>query len=198
MPQSPSLTDSGQLWTRAATGSDEALVDLSRAYPDLRLERDAGGALIVMNPTKPFTGTRNSQLSAALTVWANADNTGLPFDSSTGWKLPNGAVRSPDASWVRKERWSALTAEELDSFSPLCPDFAVELLSSPGDLDKDQGKMGEYMACGARLGWLIDPFKREVHVYRPQQEVEVLTDPDTITGEQVLPGFTLKMSLIWS
>jgi Uma2 family endonuclease len=190
------ITATGVL-EQAVLGSDEALFALSSQCPDLRIERAPGGAILIMNPTKPSTGRRNSQLIVALGNWANADNTGLTFDSSTGWKLPSGAVRSPDASWLRKERWEALTPAEQDTFSPLCPDFVIELLSDPKDLASDQAKMAEYMEAGARLGWLIEPFARQVHVYRPGKNTEIVENPEFVDGDPELPGFALQLAKIW-
>jgi hypothetical protein len=123
---------------------------------------------------------------------------GIPFDSSTGFRLPNGADRSPDASWVRKESWETLTPEQRKGFVPLCPDFVVELRSESDSLNKLQVKMGEYINNGARLGWLIDPQNRRVEIYRPKKEIEVLENATQLSGEDVLPGFILNLSQVWS
>jgi Uma2 family endonuclease len=172
---------------------DDDFFALCRANPDLRLERTAQGDLIVMAPAGSESGGRNAVLTTRLGVWTEADGTGVSFDSSAGFKFPNGATRSPDASWIRKERWEALTPKERRGFAPICPDFAVELCSpsdEPGDTSK---KMQEYIDNGLRLGWLIDPDHGRVEIYRPGRPVEVLDRPVTLSGEDVLPGFTLDL-----
>jgi Uma2 family endonuclease len=159
---------------------------------DLRLERTARGELIVMAPAGSETGLRNMGLSGQVWNWAHANGTGLSFDSSTGYTLPNGAVRSPDASWIIRERWEALSHEDRRKFAPICPDFVVEL-TSPSDESrrpKVQKKMREYIEQGARLAWLIDPDAGEVEVYLP---VQTLARPRTLDGEGVLPGFVLDL-----
>ena len=149
-----------------------------------------------MPPTGSETSKRNIDLSYQLRAWSRQNNLGVAFDSSGGFTLPNGADRSPDASWVKKERWDALTAEQKDSFAPLCPDFVVELRSKTDSLKKLQDKMQEYIDNGARLGWLIDRQNRRVEIYRPGQDVEILQNPTTLSGEDVLPGFVLDLSEI--
>lgn len=161
--------------------------------PDLRLEMTKEGEMIIMMPANAASSNRNGKLTARLFNWTEADGTGMAFDSSAGFTLPNGAERSPDASWIRADRWQALTKEERDSFSPICPDFVVELRSKTDRLKPLQAKMKEYIECGARLGWLIDPKERKVHVYRPDAPVEVLDNPHEISGEPVLKGFVLKL-----
>jgi Uma2 family endonuclease len=160
---------------------------------DLRLERTAKGELIVTPPAGSETGRINNDISARLWIWAKNDRNGESFDSSTGFTLPNGAVRSPDASWIRLDRWNALTPEQKRTFAPICPDFVVEL-RSPADDKKDlHEKMKEYISQGARLGWLIDPIARSVEIHRRDRAVEVLNDSESLSGEDVLPGFTLAM-----
>ncbi|MGA7501843.1 MAG: Uma2 family endonuclease [Isosphaeraceae bacterium] len=173
--------------------SNEDFVRLCQANPDLRLERSAGGELIIMAPVGTEGGGRNAKLTTRLGVWAEADGCGEHFDSSTGFRLPNGATKSPDASWVRKERWNALTPEQKKTFAPICPDFAVELCSPSDEREDVQEKMREYMSQGLRLGWLIDPSDGMVEIYRPGQPVEILNKPAKLSGEDVLPGFVLDL-----
>jgi len=151
-----------------------------------------------MPPTGMKTGNRNFELTGSFAVWARQDGTGLGFDSSSLFSLPNGAKRSPDLCWIRKERWDALTDDEQEKFSPICPDFVVELRSPSDSLKRLKKKMEEYVENGAQLGWLIDPLKKTVHVYRPQAAVEILDDPETISGEPLLPGFTLNVRALWN
>jgi Uma2 family endonuclease len=149
-----------------------------------------------MPPTGSETGNRNIKIAAQLEVWSSQSNLGLAFDSSSGFKLPNGADRSPDASWVRRDRWDALTPEEQQGFAPLCPDFVVELLSPSDSVKIAQAKMREYMENGARLGWLINWKNQRVEIYRQGQDVEILENPATLSGEDVLPGFVLDLKQI--
>jgi Uma2 family endonuclease len=178
--------------------TDEAFYELCRANPDVKFERTAIGELVVMSPTGGETGDRNRRLTQRLGNWTDEDNTGLSFDSSTGFKLPNGAERSPDASWVRGDRWEALTPEQRRKFPPLAPDFVVELRSTSDDLEPLQQKMQEYIENGVQLGWLINPQDQQVEIYRPGQAVEILQSPQSLSGEDVLPGFTLDLSRILS
>jgi Uma2 family endonuclease len=164
---------------------------------DVRLERTAGGELIVMPPAGGETSDRNAEITMQLRMWAKRDRTGTAFDSSGGFRLPNGAVRSPDASWVRRERLAALTAEEREKFPPLCPDFALELRSPSDRLDVVMAKMDEYLANGAQLGWLLDPQSRRAWVYRPGAPPRELAAPDQLAGDPVLPGFVLDLREIW-
>ncbi|UAJ72167.1 Uma2 family endonuclease [Synechocystis sp. PCC 7339] len=176
----------------------EQFAQLAIANRDLRLERTATGALIVNPPTGSESGNRNARIITQLGVWSEAnENLGEIFDSSAGFKLPNGANRSPDASWVARQRWDALTPAERKTFAPLCPDFVVELSSATDTIKDLREKMEEYMENGAKLGWLIDPQNRRVEIYRPRQAVEVLQNPDTLSGEAVLPGFTLSLKRIF-
>ncbi|MEG4346407.1 Uma2 family endonuclease [Microcoleus sp. A003_D6] len=178
--------------------SSEQFETLALANPDLRLERTAEGELIVNPPTGGESGSRNLSISGQLDRWCEAnEDLGKGFDSSTGFILPNGARRSPDASWVSRTRWEALTAQERKGFVPLCPDFVVELRSASDSLSTLQEKMREYMENGARLGWLIDPQNRRVEIYRQQAEVEILVNPVELSGEDVLPGFVLNLRRVW-
>ncbi len=176
--------------------TDDAFYELCRSNPDVKFERTATGELIVMSPTGGETGDRNRRLTQRLGNWTDADNSGLSFDSSTGFKLPNGAERSPDAAWVRLDRWEALTPDQRRKFPPLAPDFVVELRSTSDDLDTLQTKMREYISNGVRLGWLINPQDRQVEIYRPDQPVQLLQSPASLSGEDVLPGFILDLSRI--
>lgn len=177
----------------------EQFAVLAAANRTLRLERTATGELIVNPPTGGNTGHRNLSVTGQLSVWFEANDTlGRAFDSSTGFELPNGAIRSPDAAWVRQDRWDALTPEQQDGFIPLCPDFVVELRSKTDGLKELQGKMEKYLENGARLGWLIDPQNKRVEVYRLGQAVEVLESPVALSGEQVLPGFSLVLKRVWA
>ncbi|HSF73824.1 MAG TPA: Uma2 family endonuclease [Microcoleus sp.] len=178
--------------------TSEQFYQLCEDNPDLKLERNANGELIVMPPTGGETGRSNSKFNLQIGLWNEQTELGEAFDSSTGFTLPNKADRSPDASWVEKSRWEALTPQQREKFIPLCPDFAVEILSPTDSLKKTQEKMQEYMENGCRLGWLINRKKREVEIYRPGQDVEVLQSPLTLSGENVLPGFVLNLQKIWN
>ena len=164
---------------------------------NLRIELTGEGDLIVMPPTGGKTGRRNSKLTRRLTAWAEDDGTGQPFDSSTGFTLPNGAKRSPDFAWVSDARWNSLTEQEQEEFPPLCPDFVVELRSRTDTLATLQGKMKEYIANGAQLGWLIDPTRKKVYVYRPKSAVEVLDSPKMVLGGSLLRGLKLDVQVLW-
>jgi Uma2 family endonuclease len=177
--------------------TDEQFYQLCADNPELRLELTAQGELVIMPPTGGTTGWRENKLNQRLENWAERDGAGLSFSPSTGFILPNGAKRSPDASWIKRERWDALTMEQRDGFVPLCPDFVVELRSPKDSLRELQRKMQEYMENGIQLGWLIDPIARRVYIYRPGQPVERLDDPETISGDPVLPGFVFNVREIW-
>lgn len=175
----------------------EQFWDVCRDNPDLRLELTSNGEMIVMPPAGSKTGNRNFNLTGQLVTWAQKDRTGIGFDSSAGFTLPNKAIRSPDASWVRREKWDALSEVEQERFAPLCPDFVVELRSGSDTLKSLRAKMQEYLENGAQLGWLLDPSERRVYIYRPGEEVEVLTDAATVSGDPVLPGFELQPAELW-
>ena len=171
-----------------------ALCQLNR---DLRLERNAEGDIIVMPPTGGETGNRNAEITGQLVIWTKQDGIGAAFDSSTGFKLPNGADRSPDAAWVQKSRLAVLTQEEKEKFLQLCPDFVIELLSPSDELEEIQAKMNEYVENGSRLGWLLDPKSRRVYVYRPGASVVVIEGPEEVSGDPEHPGFVLNLREIW-
>lgn len=179
--------------------TQEQFAALAAANRDLRLERTAQGELIVNPPTGWETGERNRSLTGQLDRWYEEHvDLGEAFDSSTGFILPNGATRSPDASWVSRERWQALTPEQTGTFANICPDFVVELRSSSDTLKSLQEKMREYIDNGAKLGWLIDPQHRRVEIYRPGLDVEVLENPAEVSGEVVFPGFVLNLRRLWN
>ncbi len=173
--------------------TDNAFYALCRANPDIQFERTAKGELIVMPPTGGETGNRSIELAFQLQAWSRQNQLGIAFDSSTGFKLPNGADRSPDAAWMLLVRWEALTAEQRRRFPPIAPDFVVELRSDTDSLLVTQAKMQEYVDNGVRLGWLLDPKTKQVEIYRQGQDKEVLSSPTNLPGEEVLPGFVLDL-----
>ncbi|WP_414619292.1 Uma2 family endonuclease [Calothrix sp. CCY 0018] len=177
--------------------TDEQFFQLCQNNPDVRFERTASGELIIMPPTGSITSDRNADLTCQLRNWNQKYKLGKSFDSSGGFKLPNGAERSPDASWVKMERWDVLTEEEQERFAPLCPDFIVELMSPSDTLEKTRAKMREYMENGASLGWLINRKQKQIEIYRLNKKVEILESPQTLSGEDVLPGFVLDLAEIW-
>jgi Uma2 family endonuclease len=177
--------------------NDDQFFEFCQANSDLRIERNSQGEVIIMPPTFTETGAINFNLAIEFGIWAKKDGTGKGFDSSTGFVLPNGAVRSPDLSWVKLERWNALTSKQRSRFAHICPDFVVELRSKSDSLSKLQDKMQEYIENGVTLGWLIDPTERKVYVYRPETEVETLENPSEISGASVLKGFVLNLKEIW-
>ena len=177
--------------------TDEQFFQLCQDNRELKFERNANGDLVIMPPTGGETGNRNGRLTQQLFNWTDADGTGMAFDSSTGFKLPNGAERSPDAAWILLERWNTLTPQQQQQFIPLCPDFVIELRSPSDRLTELQEKMHEYRNNGTRLGWLINCQSRQVEIYRQGSDVEVLDSPTMLSGETVLPQFRLNLELIW-
>ena len=175
----------------------EQFQQIAAVNRDLRLERTATGELIIMAPTGSDTGYRNQDMSGQLWLWNRQTKLGVVFDSSSGFKLPNDADRSPDASWVKLERWHTLTPKEQEGFAPLCPDFVVELRSKSDNMEPLREKMREYIANGSCLGWLIDRKNHKVEIYRQNQDVEVLDNSTTLSGEEVLPGFILDLTDVW-
>ncbi|HEU4834909.1 MAG TPA: Uma2 family endonuclease [Pyrinomonadaceae bacterium] len=176
----------------------EQFEQLCRKYRKLRLELTSTGELIVMPPTGSETGRQNADLTYQLEAWSRQDKTGVVFGSSAGFILPNGAIRSPDASWIKREKWDSLTAQQRKRFGPFCPDFAVEIRSPSDTLTELYLKMFEYLENGMSLGWLIDPSKRQVYVYRPNEEVVILDSPETVSGDPLLPGFKLNLAELWT
>ena len=173
--------------------SDEAFFKFCRDNHDLRIEMTKEGDVLIMPPTGSETGRKNFKLNTKLGIWIEKTQTGEGFDSSTGFLLPNGAKRSPDSAWIKLERWNALTKEQKKKFAPICPDFVVEIRSETDSLAMLQAKMEEYVENGAELGWLLDASDKKVYIYRQNQEVEILENPEKISGESVLPGFELKL-----
>jgi Uma2 family endonuclease len=176
--------------------TDEQFWQLCQNNRDYQFECTASGELLIMPPTGGETGNSNIEIAYQVQGWSRQNNLGKAFDSSTGFKLPNGAKRSPDASWVKIERWNALTPEEREKFPPICPDFVLELRSRTDSLAELQGKMQEYIQNGAALGWLIDRQNKRVEIYRPHQDVEILENPNSLSGEDVLSGFILDLTQI--
>jgi Uma2 family endonuclease len=177
--------------------ADEQFFELCQVNRDLRIERNVSGEIIFMSPTGAETGNRNFKLIQQLANWADIDGTGIGFDSSTGFTLPNGAKRSPDASWIKLSRWQCLSLDQQAKFAPICPDFVVELRSASDRLSDLQAKMPEYMQNGSSLGWLIDRTDKKVYVYHSQSELECLDNPDTIDASPELNGFILNLRKIW-
>jgi Uma2 family endonuclease len=178
--------------------SDEELLRLCAANDVLRIESEPNGELTVMSPSGSGTGNANAQITYQLVKWAEEDGRGTAFDSNAGFRLPDGSVRSPDASWISWPKWNALTAEQVRGFSPICPEFVVEL-RSPGDsLQALRRKMQHWIANGAELAWLIDPERKIVEVYRPSQtEPDVHDQPTAVYGEGPVGGFALELARIW-
>jgi Uma2 family endonuclease len=177
-------------------GNDE-FYKVCQQNPNLRIESTATGSLIVMPPTGGESGNRNFNLTTQVGIWVKQAQLGEGFDSSTVFKLPNGARRSPDTAWVSNARWNALTPKQQEQFPPIAPDFVVELRSRTDDLEDLEAKMQEYMKNGVRLGWLLDPITQQVKIYRQDQPVETRQSPLTLSGETVLPGFVLDLSRIF-
>lgn len=177
--------------------NDDEFFELCQINRKLRIERTAEGDLVIMPPAGGETGSKNAVLTTLVTSWALQDNTGVAFDSSTGFTLPNGAMRSPDAAWVRRSRLTSLSPAQKKKFLPLCPDFVIELRSPSDSLKAVQEKMEEYITNGAQLGLLLDPQDRRVYVYRPGAVVVCLENPSSVSAEPELPEFTLELTHIW-
>ena len=177
--------------------TQEQFEELATANRDVQLERTATGELIIMPPTGGETGKRNIDIAFQLQAWNRQAKLGVAFDSSTAFRLPNGADRSPDAAWVSQEQWDALTPEQQETFPPLCPDFVIELRSKSDNMEPLRQKMQEYLANGLRLGWLIDAKNKRVEIYRQNREVEVLESPVSLSREEVLPGFVLDLQVVF-
>jgi Uma2 family endonuclease len=175
----------------------EQFQDLCIANPDRPLELNAEGILVIMAPVGGESGGREWKLGGQLFVWNEATQLGEAFSSSTVFKLPKGSQRSPDLAWIENSRWNALTPEQRQKFPPIAPDFVIELRSETDSLSDLQAKMREYQDNGVRLGWLINPKGQTVEIYRLGQDIEILQSPCSLSGEDVLPGFTLNLSKIW-
>jgi Uma2 family endonuclease len=179
------------------TVTPEQYEELVYKHEDLWLELTSSGELIVMPPTGLDTSRRNADLIYQIGSWARTDRSGVCFGSSTVFALPDGSRRIPDASWIKREKWDRLTKDEQEGFGPFCPDFVVELRSRTDRLPRLRAKMVEYLKNGASLGWLIDLFERRVYVFRPDHEVVILENPETVSGDPVLPGFKLDLTELW-
>ena len=178
--------------------TDEELCRIDADNEDFRIETNAAGDLEIMPPPFPETSRKNIAIDARLWIWAEQDKTGVCFESSAKFTLPNGAKRMPDAAWILKERYFALPEKErAERFSRIAPDFVIELRSKSDRLPTLQKKMKEYIENGVRLGWLIDPYTKKVHVYRAGKTIEILTNPAKVSGENVLRGFELDLTEIW-
>ncbi|BAY16183.1 hypothetical protein NIES21_20060 [Anabaenopsis circularis NIES-21] len=178
--------------------TDEQFYQMCRENPDVKFERNAKGEIIVMPPTGGETGKRNAGFTADFVIWNRTYQLGEVFDSSTCFKLPNGANRSPDVGWVKKERWDALTPQEKAKFPPIAPDFVLELMSPSDDLEETQAKMREYINNQVKLCWLINPQAKQVEIYRPGKPVEILDSPTQLSDEDILPGFILDLGIVWN
>ncbi|WP_017306201.1 Uma2 family endonuclease [Spirulina subsalsa] len=177
--------------------TDQVFAQLCQQNPDLRLERTVQGELIAMSPAGSATGARNADLLGQLWQWNQQTRLGVAFDSSAGFTLPNGAIRSPDAAWIERSRWERLSPEQQRQFAPLCPDFVLELKSPSDELSTLQAKLEEYRDNGAQLGWLIDPDAGRVYCYRPGQPMELWERPDTLSGDPILPNLVMDFTAIW-
>ncbi|MEI6445829.1 MAG: Uma2 family endonuclease [Nostocales cyanobacterium ELA583] len=178
--------------------TDDQFFEFCQLNRDLRIERNQFGDISIMSPAGSETGNREGKIIQQLMNWTDEDGTGIAFSSSTGFTLSTGAKRSPDASWIKLERWNKLTPAQQKKFAPICPDFVIELRSASDNLQPLKDKMQEYMQePGIQLGLLIDRKNRRVYVYRPGQIEECLENPDTVSCEAVLPGFVLNMGKIW-
>ncbi|NEO55372.1 MAG: Uma2 family endonuclease [Okeania sp. SIO3B5] len=178
--------------------TDEQFFEFCQINRDLRIETNKFGELLIMSPTGSETGNREFNLSGQLWVWSEQDGTGIAFSSSAGFTLSTGAKKSPDASWIKLERWNSLSPEQKEKFAPICPDFVLELMSPSDSLKTLQAKMTEYMEePGVKLGWLIDRKERKVYIYRPGMPTECLENPEIVSGDPVLSGFVLNMQKVW-
>ena len=179
--------------------SDQDFFELCQSNDHLRLERDAHGKIIMMAPTGSLSGNKNFDLSTDFGIWNRKHRRGYFFDSSAGFTLPNGATRSPDVSFVLKEKWEALSVEEQEGFAPLCPDFVLELRSKHDSVKDLKAKMKEYLANGAAFGWLIDPYEKKIHIYDQQQPMEVIEDfHQPLTGRYFMQDFSIVLADVLS
>ena len=200
MTQTISLTEDIPLklqMSPAIDMTDEQFFAFCQQNRDYRIERNATGEITIMPPTGSETGNRNFDLIVQLGIWTRQNGTGIGFDSSAGFTLPNGAMKSSDAAWIKLEKWHSLTPEQQQKFAPICPDFIIELRSPSDNLQPLKDKLQEYIDNGVSLGWLIDRKNRKVYIYRPNSEVECLDNPATLSGESILPEFVLQLSTIW-
>ena len=177
--------------------SNHELEILSRDNPDARIETNSQGQILFMSPTGGETGYRNLELAFQIKLWNKANKLGKVFDSSTGFRLANDAVRSPDVSWIPLNKWNALSKEQKRKYLPIDPDFVIELMSPSDSWKELQSKMSEYLSCGVRLGWLINPDETKVEIYRQGKQNEMLEHPQTLLGEDILPNLVVDLSEIW-
>jgi Uma2 family endonuclease len=177
--------------------TSEQFEQLCEANPELKFERASTGELVIMSPTGGETGKDNAELIADFVIWNRTAKLGVIFDSSTCFRLPEGGDRSPDVSWIEQSRWDRLAPEQKRRFPPVCPDFVLELMSPTDNLSTVQAKMQEYLRSGLRLGWLLNPKDRQVEIYRAGQAVQMLQAPTALSGEDVLPNFTLNLDWFW-
>jgi Uma2 family endonuclease len=178
--------------------SEKEFFQFCHANHELRIERSAEGEIIVMSPAGRYSSFESGEVFGQLRAWATEDRSGIAFDSSAGFRLPNGAMRSRDAAWIPLSRLEQLSTREKEQFIPLCPDFVVEVASPSDNISELRAKMQQYLSCGLRLGWLILPATKELEIYAPTHDVQILRSPDTVTGEPALPGFRLGLALIWN
>jgi Uma2 family endonuclease len=178
--------------------SEEAFFQFCQANRELRIEKSSKGEITVISPAGGYAGFRSGKAFGQLEAWASSDGAGAAFDSSTGFRLLNRTMRSPDAAWVELARLGKLSHREKEQFIPLCPDFVNEMASPSDELSELRAKMHEYLSCGLRLGWLILPVSKDVEIYTPTREVQILRSPEFVTGDPVLPGFKLQLALIWN
>lgn len=200
MTQTISLTENIPLklqMSPAIDMTDEQFFAFCQQNRDYRIERNATGEITIMPPTGSETGNRNFDLIVQLGIWTRQNGTGIGFDSSAGFTLPNGAMKSSEAAWIKLEKWHTLTPEQQQKFAPICPDFIIELRSPSDNLQPLKDKLQEYIDNGVSLGWLIDRKNRKVYIYRPNSEVECLDNPTTLSGESIFPEFVLQLSTIW-
>ncbi len=177
--------------------SEEDFQLLCASNPELKFETDAKGNLIVMSPTGSFTGKKNGDLFLQIGLWNRQYKLGETFDSSTGFRLSNNSVRSPDVSWMKLSKWNSLTDKEKRGFAPIDPDFVLELMSPTDDLLTTQKKMAEYMTCDIKLGWLINPDEKQVEIYRQGQDKEIVVNPSSLSGEDIMPNLIVDLSDIF-
>ena len=178
--------------------SDRQLEQLSCDNPEARFETTPEGKLIIMSPTGSESGRKNSKLLIRIGIWNEREKLGELFDSSSGFKLSNGATRSPDVSWIESSRWQAIPKAQQRKFAPIDPDFVIELMSPTDDLDELRNKMNEYINCGVKLGWLICPDEKQVEISRQGEKKKILHNPSSLSGEDILPGLTVDLTDIFA
>jgi Uma2 family endonuclease len=192
-------SEGGQIRLPPQQWTEDEFFDFCQANADLRIERTAGGEIIIMSPVGGYGSFRSGEVFRQLAVWAESDGTGLAFDCSMGFLLPTGGMRSPDAAWVKRSRLEKLTHKEKEKFIPLCPDFLIEVASQSDRLSDLLEKMEEYRQSGLPLGWLVLPKQKQVRVYTSATMARIVRDaPARVSADPVLPGFTLELAKIWA